>query len=139
VAAVFGVLARDHHLVAFADAYLVVAAGTAVRLVGLIRLDMTDVDVVVGFGPAMRVHNGVTVPKHCLHRCTARRRCAACVAQDAGSGDRDAARASSTFARSGSRIRLSQAPCHSHAAPQPGHETTTEPPDHASASIGVRS
>ena len=63
MAAVFGVLARDHHLVAFADADLVVATGAAIRPFGLIGLDVTHVDALVGFGPAMRVHNAATVPK----------------------------------------------------------------------------
>ena len=127
VAPVFGPVARHHDLVALSDADLVVAAGTPVRLFRLIGLDVAHVDRVVGLGPAVRVHGAVTVPPW--------GRVAAL--QVAGSLEREPLRASSTFARSGSRTRRSQAPCHSQAAVQTGHDSTTEPPDQASASIGV--
>jgi hypothetical protein len=54
---VFRVLTRNDHLVSLSDADLVIATRAAVRLFRLIRLDVTDVDAVVGFGPAMRIHN----------------------------------------------------------------------------------
>jgi hypothetical protein len=136
VPTVFRTIARHHDLVALADADLVIATRAAVRLFRLIRLDVTDLDTVSGFGPAMHAHNAITVsPRHhaSMHRAAERRR----GGQAAGSGEREPPRASSTFARSGSRIRRSQAPCHSQAAPHPGHDSTTEPPDQASASIGM--
>jgi hypothetical protein len=136
VATVFRAVARHHDLVPLADADLVIATRAAVRLFRLVRLDVTDVDSVLGFGPAMHAHNAVTVPPgRCgeMHGAATR----GVDVQAAGSGEREPPRASSTFARSGSRTRRSQAPCHSQAAPHAGHDSTTEPPDHASASIGV--
>ena len=57
-----GCVAGDDDLVAFAGADLVIAARAAVRLLGFVRLDVADVDAVVGFGPAVRAHARVTVP-----------------------------------------------------------------------------
>lgn len=61
VAAVFGAVAWHHDLVTFADTDLVIAPRAPVGLLGLVRLDVTHVDSVVGFGPTMRAHNEVTV------------------------------------------------------------------------------
>ena len=61
VAAILGSLAGHDDLVPFTGPDLVVAAGTAVGLVGLVRLHVPDVDAVVGFRPAVRAHAAGTV------------------------------------------------------------------------------
>jgi hypothetical protein len=57
VPTVFGTIARNHDLVPFTDADLVITTRASVRLFRLIRLNMPDIDVVVGLGPSMRAHN----------------------------------------------------------------------------------
>lgn len=135
---VLGAVTRNDDLVSLTDADLVITTRASVRLLRLIWLDVPHVDAVVGFRPPMRTHNA----RHgtaALFRIGARRTVAPCRTQAAGSGERAPARASSTLARSGSRTLRSQAPCHSHAALHTGHDRTTEPPDQASASMGVLS
>ncbi len=58
----FGLLAWHHDLVSFAGADLVVTTGAPVGLLRLVGLHVTNVDAVVGFGPAVRAHAPVTVP-----------------------------------------------------------------------------
>jgi hypothetical protein len=62
VSAVFGAVAWHHDFVALADADLVIAPRASVRLLGLVRLNVANVDGIVGFRPAMRAHNAATVP-----------------------------------------------------------------------------
>ena len=57
-----GVFAGNHDLVALAGPDLVVAAGAAVALLGLVRLHVPHVDTAIGFRPAVRAHGPVTVP-----------------------------------------------------------------------------
>jgi hypothetical protein len=61
VAPVAGFVDRDDHFVTLARTDLVVAAGTPIRLVGLVRLDVTDLDSAMGFRPTVRAHTTVTV------------------------------------------------------------------------------
>jgi len=61
VPAVFGPVVRNDDLVALAGPDLVVAPGAAVGLLRFVRLDVADVDFVVGFRPAVRAHATVTV------------------------------------------------------------------------------
>jgi hypothetical protein len=61
VPAVLGPVTRNDDLVALAGPDLVVATGAAVGLLRFIRLHVADVDVVVGFRPAVRAHATVTV------------------------------------------------------------------------------
>ena len=61
VAAILRVVAGNDDLVALSGPDLVVAARAAIGLVGFVGLDVADVDVVVGFRPAVRAHARVTV------------------------------------------------------------------------------
>jgi hypothetical protein len=123
--------AGDDDLVALGGPDLVVAARAAVGLLRLIRLHMTNVDVVVVVGPAVRAHEQVTVsPRR-------ERSVRLAPAQLAGCVDLARDRAAITRVRSGSRTRRNQAPCHSHAASQAGQVKMTDPPENISASIVV--
>ena len=61
VAAILGRVARHDDLVSFALADLVVAAGAAIFLFGLVRLHVPHLDVVARFRPAVRSHTPTTV------------------------------------------------------------------------------
>jgi hypothetical protein len=68
VAAVLGRIERDHDFVALTGTDLVVAARAAVRLLGLVRLHVPDIDprlvMVCVFGPAVLETHATTVITH---------------------------------------------------------------------------
>jgi len=57
VPTVLRTIAWNDDLVSLTDTDLVVTARASVRLFRLVRLHVTDVNPVVGFGPSMRAHN----------------------------------------------------------------------------------